>query len=314
MNFGTERYYQSSGSAPIVGILLALAIGTLGASFVGVIYAFIDWYNPFIYVTFLATCGFALGAGFFALMGVTIGKIRNRAVSTLVAVISGLLGLWVSWVTFIWILGDYPPVSNMMGFFNPSQFFLFLQVVGQEGLWEIKGGTPTGWGLYTFWLIEAAIVVLGSGLMGLSHDSPFCERCNCWTDEKTCDAKIPLIEDMAGLKIDLENEMYDKVTELATQPAAPEAHLQVKIHKCPSCENSTWTTIEQVVTTVNDKGESNTSTEKFIRSLSVPRETAEHLLALPANDSPMAALSGLSDAAAAHAEKIDEEKAEEAEA
>lgn len=290
MHFGSERYYRSSGAVPIGGLLIAIGCGVFGASLCGFGYAFVDWYNPIVYLTILATGVFAFLSGMSVVVGLTVGKVRNSFVGLLVGLFCGLVGLYVSWLTFLWIVSEYPPPAEMLNLLNPRVFFLVLQGIGEAGLWEIKGGTPKGWGLYSFWIIEAAIVVLGTALIAWKHDSPFCERCECWADDHECAAKLPVTDDLDGLKIDLENEMYDRLLELAERPVPPEHHIKMKLASCSQCEESTWLTLERIVTTVNGKGESNTSTESFIHQLAIPRDTADALKNLAANDNPLSAL------------------------
>ncbi len=68
--------------------------------------------------------------------------------------------------------------------FKPAVTIEFMKLFGQIGLWEMKGAKPTGWGLYTFWILEALIVLWMCYSDGSSMETPFCEFCNCWTEKK----------------------------------------------------------------------------------------------------------------------------------
>ncbi|HUG20375.1 MAG TPA: hypothetical protein VMM56_15420, partial [Planctomycetaceae bacterium] len=54
--------------------------------------------------------------------------------------------------------------------------------------------------------------------------------------------------------------------------------MQIKVWMCPHCDDSTWMTIEQMVTTENAKGESNTATTAVVKNLTIPRQLGEELV------------------------------------
>jgi hypothetical protein len=157
--------------------------------------------------------------------------------------------------------------------------FSLIQFIGETGLWEIKGSTPTGWGLYTFWLIEAGIVVLGPTILGWIHDAPFCETCDTWADEHACGGGLQVPADLNELKRDLEDDQYDRLHELMKGSYDAGNFMQIKVWMCPHCEDSTWMTVEQMVTTTNAKGESNTATTAVVKYLTIPRQLGEEFVA-----------------------------------
>jgi hypothetical protein len=273
MEFGSERYYRSSGASPIGGVVLSLVIGVGAAAILAFAYSFIDWYNPIIYLTCLATCGLSFVTGVAVVFGLTLGKVRNRMVGALIGLVAGFASLYFAWVFFLWILSGYEALL-----FNPNLILALIQLIGENGLWEIKGSTPTGWGLYTFWLIEAGIMLIGPTLLGWQHNTPFCEACDLWAEEVAFPGGMQISHELETLKRDLEDEQYESLRALITGSHDAENYLQMKFWMCPSCEDSTWLTLEQITTTTNAKGESNTSTDTIVENLVISRREAEELL------------------------------------
>lgn len=118
----------------------------------------------------------------------------------------------------------------------------------------------------------------GPTLMAYLHDSLFCERCDVWADKHASGVGLQVPPDLNELKRDLEDEQYSRLYALMQGARHPNNYLQLKVWMCPNCEDSTWLTVEQHVTTENAKGETNTSTTEIVKHLVIPRNLAEELV------------------------------------
>lgn len=57
LSIGTASFYRHSGKAPILGLLLMGITGLIVTPILGVIYGYLLWYIPFIYINFLLFSG-----------------------------------------------------------------------------------------------------------------------------------------------------------------------------------------------------------------------------------------------------------------
>lgn len=274
MEFGAERYYRNSGAAPIGGVLLSLVLGSLAGALLGTLYGLLDWYNPYIYFTFLGAIGAAVGTGFAVVFGLSLGKVRNRLLGIVVGIFSGVVSIYTAWVVFLYFWGRE---AFGMGIFvfEPTSLISVMQAIAEVGLWE---NLPKGWGLYSMWIIEAMIFVGGSTIIAAQLDTPFCETCDTWADEHECGAGLQVPADLNELKRDLEDEQYTRLHELMQGSYDAGSFMQIKVWMCSHCEDSTWMTVEQMVSTTNAKGESNTATTAVVKYLTIPRQLGEELV------------------------------------
>jgi hypothetical protein len=149
-----ERYYRDSGAAPLFGTVLMMGCGIVAATVLSFIYGFVAYWNPFVYVTVVATGLFGLGVGIAVNVGATLGKVRNPLYARLVGVTMGLLSLYLCWAFYLYaVLKANPELCPIVGlqqaefFFDPSQMYALIQWIGDNGMWSMFGGTPKGWGL-----------------------------------------------------------------------------------------------------------------------------------------------------------------------
>ena len=166
----------------------------------------------------------------------------------------------------MWIVTKFELLS-----FEPSVILAALQIMAVEGVWDIRGAKPTGWGLYSIWLIEAGIVVLLGTMASGGNDDPFCEDCNEWTDEEENVATFPTT-DLDSLRRDLEAEDYAVLDKLAEGTLAPDDFLLAKIFACSECTESTYLSIAHVTVTVDKDGDTKTNSDDVIKNLWIPHE------------------------------------------
>ena len=179
--------YQHSGKIGLSPLLLFVA-GVPLIIILRCIYAYITGYNPIAgYVTFLILLGYVWGNGVLIGLLARAGKCRSTSFLFLSGFIGGLLGLYFSWLFFIYALAHsagYTDVGLLDIAFNPGAMWEMVLSINENGWFSIKGATPSGIVLWIFWLIEAAAIVFGTLLVaGFSiEDDMFCEKCESWCD------------------------------------------------------------------------------------------------------------------------------------
>lgn len=271
MSDQADRYYRPSGKIPFVGTAAMLLVGTLVALLVSFVYALISRYNPLIYIQFFVTLVFGIVLGVSVNMIGHSCKVRNRFFMTLIAMVIGCLGLYFAWVWYIYMVLDW---DRDVLVFDPAVTFNVMQLFGQIGLWEMKGAKPTGWALYSFWIIEALIVLWMCYSTGSSMETPFCEFCNCWTEKK---GAIPLVaDDPVALQEALEEEDYDIIPKLASAEIAPSDFYLAQCWACPKCQESGYLNVSKV-TIVQGKEGPETRSLVFIPAIAVPHSVIEEV-------------------------------------
>jgi hypothetical protein len=196
---------------------------------------------------------------------------------TLIAMVIGCLGLYFAWVWYIFMVMDW---NRGVLIFKPAVTIEFMKLFGQIGLWEMKGAKPTGWGLYTFWILEALIVLWMCYTAGSTMETPFCEDCNCWTEKKG--AVSLAATEIGTLAEALEEKEYDVISKLATAEISPSDHLVAQCWACPNCQESGYLNVS-TVKIVQGKEGPETKTDVVIPQIAVPHSVIEEVDELVVN-------------------------------
>ncbi len=278
MESNPARYYRPSGAVPVVGTIMMQLFGAAAAFMLGGLYAAADLYSPSVWLTGFAVFFFGAGVGFAVRVGAKIGKVRNHGFVLLLGLVIGLLAVYVAWVIYIHLFFRRLNVPGIWAW-SPGQILVIMKTFAANGIWSMKSWTPTGWALYAFWIAEALCVVLLSVAVAASDETPYCDYCGVWT-KKQKDVASFALADPEHLKTELEEERYELLDKLHSQPAHPKNCLKASIHCCPRCEDSDFLTVSHSVVTVDGDGKESTNETALVKQLRVPRDVAEHLVEL----------------------------------
>lgn len=288
MSVDTPRYYQPSGSAPVVGLMITLVIGMVGGSLLAILYSALVFYNPIVYLNILAGMGFAFACGVLSRFGLTIGKVRNRLLAGSAGAAVGFISIFFAWVAFLFFL-VVDEQGNGLITFNLNEIAFYIQLIGAQGWWAFNenGNNFSGWGLYLLWAAEALIVIGASAMVAYAKDTPFCEECNQWCDEHECPVTFTMPEDFEALRASLEADEYSPLYQSAQLSPDADVYLKATLYPCPECSETSWLKLEQVVASLNDKGEVETKEFTLINYLDLPREDYDRLMSLVPGSEPM---------------------------
>jgi len=89
-----SAYYRPSGTMTPAGIALMLGFGTVTALLLGLVYGYLTFYNPFIYISCLATGGFGFAIGYVAWHGGALGKLRSPVAALTLGAVVGIIGTY----------------------------------------------------------------------------------------------------------------------------------------------------------------------------------------------------------------------------
>jgi len=263
-------YYKASGRFSPLALILVPLSGLLAALLLGSTYAYIAVYNPLIYITILATIGYGVGQGFALAIGARIGKLRSPMVMIILALLVSAASLYITWV--VWMHAFLARADLEIWPFEPVQLWELMTLVAEKGAWSIKSLTPTGALLYTFWGIEALVIVGGTLMMALGQPGePFCERCELWMEENEGATVVPGVSDRGSLRMELEAGRFEAL--LSGDQNNP--YLSIKVHSCPGCKRVGTLEVQELLKSVNKKGEEEVKTKDLIQHLKLEERGLE---------------------------------------
>ena len=250
-----------SGNIFIVGILL----GPILATILSIIYAYIDVYNPFVYLTLLVFIGLLFGIIIVQKLVIRLSKCRSKGSSVIYGIVTGLFGVYASWCAFLYVMfrKEDLPVELLDLMLSPSFVFEMAQSLSVDGYYTLFGITVKGGFLWFIWIVEA-IGIIGAGALGglaVMHEEIFCEYCNRWAEDLDFDLRLAIEnKDSAKKTIELD------VTTILNYPiytGTNTEHIKVNLHQCSKCHNTSTIDIDFMSYETSDKGEIKEKNEDF---------------------------------------------------
>jgi len=277
-------YYKPSNKMPPVGIMALLAGGVVAALVLALVYIYAVWYIPFVYINFILCLGFGLLLGAVLALLVRLGKLRNPGAVGALALLVGLVAVYLEWGVFMTLLFNSESTgtgadadtstSFSLSLFadiitHPGAMWLAMRKINETGTWSLKGSTPSGVFLGVIWVIEAVMILGGAWLMAKAQATePFSETSNEWADEETLAHPLSFAQDAATTRTALESGQFHHLTpHTGTEAEAPFARL--KLHSAPNDHNCRYLTLENVTTTVDKKGKASQSTTTVVQHLAI---------------------------------------------
>ncbi|MFG0330878.1 MAG: hypothetical protein ACF8PN_13390 [Phycisphaerales bacterium] len=230
------RYYQPSGITSPVGPVLMFVFGGAVAATLGLVYGFISWHNPLIYINALGCLAMAAFAGMAAGWGVKLGHVRAPALAALIGLVIGLIAIFAAWIGWMRALtGDVVGQGAWMT--DPMTLWNEAMALTEQGVWSVFNVTPRGSGLLTLWGIEAtAIIVVATAVSWYESMQPFCERCQRWADDYGEPAKLRDRGNADMLKSLLEQGDLQCLVALGPIDSSDDCWIEARVRACPQCE------------------------------------------------------------------------------
>ncbi len=232
-----DLYYRHSGRAPISSIIFSLGSGLIGGAVLAAIYAYLIYYIPLGgYISFLLTFGCGWALGWLMARCLRWGSVRNVAVATLMALVVGLVTLYVAWAVWLYVLlgQAYDNVTLLPILSRPDVMWELILAINETGAWSMNNFTPTGIVLWLIWLAEAIIIVGAAVWYGRSAVAePYCETCFEWTT-----AHPGVLVTAAGEAETVKNALERRDLPFLRQlgPATdPSTFLRFDLHSCQEC-------------------------------------------------------------------------------
>lgn len=276
-----SAYYKHSGHIGLIGPLIMIVFGFVSAVVLGTVYGYLIWYNPFVYINFLATMIFGGLCGASVSVAAKFAKVRNDKFVIFFCFAVGLFSLYTGWVAWLYALSE-------QSFFSPTSpdgMFSALSFLAEDGIWTIFSWTPVGSELYGIWVFEA-ILIVGSALFASSKfvgesANTFCDNCNKWTTDMYTSPLLAEIADPEGLKVKLEQAEYQPLFDLARADATgpPGAYTRLTVQGCQECFDFFCLDVKQVALSADDKGEVKEAETLLVDNLIIGKKPYESIKA-----------------------------------
>lgn len=274
MNSELLPVYRHSGKFGIQGPVLALAAAIVLGVPLGLAYAYIIRWCPFIYVNVLATAGYGFLFGLMSGLTLRFGKVRNTLIAALTGILVGFIAWYFNWSGHVKAVAEGAPWINTL-----DTILNIMRVLYDQGSWALhSSGNITGIPLVIVWVVEAGIIIGLATLttVGFVDDVPFCEKNQCWLDQEKKISTLRNFTDpahLAALKVG------DLAPLVQAQPkeAASNAFARLILKHSPRTQEFCTVRIENVTTTLDKKGNSKEQVVKLTENLKVPPSTFELL-------------------------------------
>jgi hypothetical protein len=263
-----DNFYRHSGKVPFLGLILLGIAGFIATPILGIVYGYLIFYIPFIYVNLFVVFGYVYAVSFALSKAVRVGKIRNKWITALAAFGFGLLAEYVGWVAWIAALARDP--FFLIEFFFPFDIIYIITELAKQGVWSLGSSTPTGAFLYTIWLAEAAAVIGGITYYTLHMlgDIPFCEESDAWADKSTGIAVFAPLDNPREFKEAISQGNFSAFNELKPIQNGNE-YTWFQLYECETCHNFFVLNIKDVRINTDYRGRQNTKQKDIVSNLKV---------------------------------------------
>ncbi len=268
----TANFYRHSGKVPLPGLMLIGVMGLVATPILGLIYGYLIFYIPFIYLNMMLVIGYVFAISFVLNKAIMWGKIRNTLIVGLAAFGIGIFAEYIGWVA--WIAAFAKDPTYLLEFFLPWEVATIIIEIGKQGVWSFSDITPTGGLLYFIWLIEALVVVGGITFNTLKEfsETPFCEDSETWVVKKKTLAAFAPVTDLKRFKASISQGNFSAFNELKLLHSGS-AYILFELYECETCKNFFMLNIVDVKVSQDRRGRRVQSTKTIVKNLMITQST-----------------------------------------
>ena len=268
----TANFYRHSGKVPLLGLMLIGAMGLIVTPILGLIYGYLIFYIPFIYLNMLLVVGYVFAISFVLNKAIMWGKIRNTLIVGLAAFGIGIFAEYIGWVA--WIAAFAKDPTYLLEFFLPWEVATIIIEIGKQGVWSFSDITPTGGFLYFIWLLEALVVVGGitANTLKTFSEVPFCEDSEVWVENKKSLAAFAPVIDLKRFKASILQGNFSAFNELKLLHSG-NAYILFELYECETCKNFFMLNIVDVKISQDRRGRQVQTTKTIVKNLMITQST-----------------------------------------
>ena len=276
MNENYHPFYKHSGKFGVHGPMLAMLAAVVAGYPLGIIYAYLVKWIPFIYLNLFITVGYGLAFGFMTAPILRYSKVRNTLVALLTGGLVGVCASYLSWNGYLHAMAKEPPVLITLG--QLSRLMKYLYENGSWGIGFSSNSPVTGIVLVIVWLVEAGFIIGMSTLLayGAVANTPFSERDECWLNEEKKIDKL----DAFVLPDQIAAFQAGNIAPLEqARPRVPAAgsFSRLTLRHSSKCEEFCTLSIENVSVAPDKDGKQVETTQPIMTNLLVPKTMFDYL-------------------------------------
>jgi hypothetical protein len=270
-SFGPKLYYQHSGQFSAAGLVIAFVRGLIVGLFCAWLYAWLDHWNPFVYINLFASLAFGALVGLAAESALASHKCRNVPLTGLVAFLAILVPYYVSWAVWLRALLDVSTITLLL---HPATMWQVILEVNEKGASTLRGSVVNGVPLWIVWILEAVFIMGAAVLTAVQaiQQTTYCESCDrfatpspaaCFTgaghappiaEKAAFDSyQKGLKQHAAELKLHLENKDLAYLEQLGAVEPDAIAWYQFDLVSCPQCSMTNTLRVQLVQNKIEGK-------------------------------------------------------------
>lgn len=210
-------------------------------------------------------------------------KVRNDVLVLKYGFGFGFLCTYTQWPFWIYFFQYYNSIEHfeLIWLANPMTVWAEIVEINKNGGWELFGWQPTGFILWTFWVLEWLVISFGTfcGLFFMLGESEniFCESCNRWAEKVFTSPPLKPIEDNDHLRSELEmgdfsvlETLYPQPGEARINPEGPDTSFtRLKVMACKQCDNLHVLDVIEISVTEDEDGDVEQKEKVVINNLLV---------------------------------------------
>lgn len=278
---GNEFYSHSGRFSPL--FVLTFPIVFIAAIMLAFVYNSLVIYVPIIgYFSVLLTLGYSFALGISAAFCLSLFKVRNIWISRMTGLVCAMIALYIAWVVFVYLFlgksSSKTEITLIGAILSPHGIWNVACAIAEKGWYSITAFTPAGWVLWTFWIIEALIILTVIVMVAeASTTMVFCETCGKWAENEG-----GVVNFLPGDDIDLANRFVNKnfsFLQNAVRAKSTETDFfRIDADICETCGELFLVSLLHITKTYDKDESENISEETLVQHLKLSPAEYENLL------------------------------------
>ena len=281
--------YRHTGKFRMFPAAIGL-VQTAGCAVVlGIVYAYAQYYIPWIYVAALLPFAVGFALGYANLWLIRLSKIRSNAVAIFTVAVASLIMVYVSWAVWAGLVlrsAEFA-VSTTDLLIRPLMLFDAMRLLNEVGVWSLSDFEVKGALLALVWVAEAAILICLGIVIPLREfkDLPFCEGCETWC-RKTANVARLAHPDATALVSAVKGKDFARLASFESVSLDDHAgswfEFDLDLCATPGCGQTRVLDVNYVTVKLKKDGEQERKTKKVVENLllTAEDETAVRALAV----------------------------------
>jgi len=271
MSTDTLDTYRHSGKFTVQGLLLPVAAAAVVGFPLGLAYAYLVRWIPFIYVNVLVTFGYAFAFGWLTTRLLKTGRVRNTVLAATAGLVAGVLAVYWDWNGHVHVLFEDSP-----WFFLPGQILAAMGYLYDHGSWTIgHGGSPgdtvSGIPLAIVWVVEAGIIIGIAAYLPFKFvaDTPYCETTGTWLDVTKNIDTLDSIDDPAQVAL-LKGGSLQPLLEAKARPVGSLIFTRLCLKRSAQPGPFCTLRVQKITIKIDKKGKSQETVKAYSGDLILP--------------------------------------------